>query len=238
MANNLLKVILEVKVSRRIMFLKLRSHELSVKIIKSHVFVSLVIWGKCFKHVWILRNWSRALRASTCIPVVCLPADGQVSTSLIVWVAFVPSEVQGACTDKIFLVIWIDTSRGRTESCWAHSGISCQLQKNQLGCTCTSSCCQQQLHFRKTLFITSNCYAVLSLSVTSDSLRPHRLPQRSPPGSSVHGILQARYWSGSCSHLQGIFPTQGLNQGLLHCRQILYHLSYQGSPHHIKLLLF
>ena len=29
--------------------------------------------------------------------------------------------------------------------------------------------------------------------------------------------------------LQGIFPTQGLNQGLLHCRQTLYHLSHQGS---------
>ena len=30
--------------------------------------------------------------------------------------------------------------------------------------------------------------------------------------------------------LQGIFPTQGLNPGLPHCRGILYHLSHQGSP--------
>ena len=30
--------------------------------------------------------------------------------------------------------------------------------------------------------------------------------------------------------LQGIFPTQGSNPGLQHCRQILYHLSYQRSP--------
>ena len=30
--------------------------------------------------------------------------------------------------------------------------------------------------------------------------------------------------------LQGIFPTQGLNPGLLHSRWILYHLSHQGSP--------
>ena len=30
--------------------------------------------------------------------------------------------------------------------------------------------------------------------------------------------------------LQGIFLTQGLNPGFLHCRQILYHLSHQGSP--------
>ena len=28
---------------------------------------------------------------------------------------------------------------------------------------------------------------------------------------------------------RGIFPTQGLNLGLLHCRQMLYHLSHQGS---------
>ena len=32
------------------------------------------------------------------------------------------------------------------------------------------------------------------------------------------------------SLLQGIFPTQGLNLGFQRCRQILYHLSHQGSP--------
>ena len=30
--------------------------------------------------------------------------------------------------------------------------------------------------------------------------------------------------------LQGIFPTQGSNLGLLHCRQTLYHVSHQGIP--------
>ena len=35
---------------------------------------------------------------------------------------------------------------------------------------------------------------------------------------------------GSLSLLQGIFPTQGLNPGLAHCRRILDHLRYQGSP--------
>ena len=34
---------------------------------------------------------------------------------------------------------------------------------------------------------------------------------------------------GSCSHLQGIFPTQGVNPGFLHCRRILHQLSHQGS---------
>ena len=35
---------------------------------------------------------------------------------------------------------------------------------------------------------------------------------------------------GCHSLLQGISLTQGLNFGLMHCRQILYHLSHQGSP--------
>ena len=50
---------------------------------------------------------------------------------------------------------------------------------------------------------------------------------------TVHGIFQARIQNtgvGSLSLLQGIFPTQGSNWGLLHCRQILYQLSQKGSP--------
>ena len=35
---------------------------------------------------------------------------------------------------------------------------------------------------------------------------------------------------GSLSLLQGIFPTQGSNPDLLHCRWLLYQLSHQGSP--------
>ena len=37
-------------------------------------------------------------------------------------------------------------------------------------------------------------------------------------------------WVGSCSLLQGVFPTQGWSPGLPHCKQILYQLSHQGSP--------
>ena len=63
----------------------------------------------------------------------------------------------------------------------------------------------------------------------SDSLRPHGLqPTRllSPwnfPGQST-GL-------GCHFLLQGIFPTQGSNPGLPHSRQMLYHLSHQGSPY-------
>ena len=53
----------------------------------------------------------------------------------------------------------------------------------------------------------------------------------SPPGSSVHGDSPGKNTGVGCySLLQDIFPTQGSNPGLPHCRRILYHLSHQGSP--------
>ena len=43
---------------------------------------------------------------------------------------------------------------------------------------------------------------------------------------------------GSLSLLQENFLTQKLNQGVLHCRQILYQLSYPGSPQNYYIILF
>ena len=61
----------------------------------------------------------------------------------------------------------------------------------------------------------------------SDSLGPMNC---SPPGSSVHGDSLCKNTGVGChAFLQGIFPTQGLNPGLPHCRWILYHLSHQGG---------
>ena len=52
----------------------------------------------------------------------------------------------------------------------------------------------------------------------------------SPPGSSVHGDSPGENTGVGChALLQGIFPTQGFDPGLPHCRQSLYHLSDQGS---------
>ena len=58
-----------------------------------------------------------------------------------------------------------------------------------------------------------------SHSVVSDSVRPYGLysPRKSPGHNTG---------TGNYSLLQGIFPTQGLNPGLLYCRQILYHLRH------------
>ena len=53
----------------------------------------------------------------------------------------------------------------------------------------------------------------------------------SSPESSVHEESPSKKTGVGCHFfLLGIFPTQGLNLGLLHCRQILYHLSHKGSP--------
>ena len=60
-------------------------------------------------------------------------------------------------------------------------------------------------------------------SVVSDSLwLPGLHSPWNSPGQNT-GV-------GSLSLLQGIFPTQGSNPGLPHCRQMLYQLSHQGSP--------
>ena len=67
----------------------------------------------------------------------------------------------------------------------------------------------------------------VSPSVVSDSLRPHELqPARllcpwDSPGNNT-GV-------GCHFLLQGIFPTQGLNPGLWHCRQILYQLNHREA---------
>ena len=57
----------------------------------------------------------------------------------------------------------------------------------------------------------------------SDCLRPHGL-------CIPWNALGQNTGVGSLSLLQGIFPTQGSNPGLSHCRQILYQLSHKGSP--------
>ena len=53
----------------------------------------------------------------------------------------------------------------------------------------------------------------------------------SPPGFSAHRDSPGKNTRVGChALLQGIFPTQGSNPGLPHCRWILCHLSYQRKP--------
>ena len=67
-----------------------------------------------------------------------------------------------------------------------------------------------------------------SHSIVSDSLRPHGLQ----PVRILRPLHFPGKYNGVGCHflLQEIFLTQGLNLGLPHCRQTLYHLSHQESP--------
>ena len=66
-------------------------------------------------------------------------------------------------------------------------------------------------------------YESESRSVLSNSVRSHGLYSPWDSSGKNTGV-------GSLSLLQGIFPNQGSNPSLLHCRWILYKQSHQGSP--------
>ena len=73
------------------------------------------------------------------------------------------------------------------------------------------------------LFLRAKWSESESRSVVSNSLWPHGLYSLWNSPSQNTGV-------GSLSLLQGIFPTQGSNPGISHCRWILYQLSHKGSP--------
>ena len=90
---------------------------------------------------------------------------------------------------------------------------------------CKESDTTERLHFTSL-----QCYSVLVAQSCPTLCDPMDC---SLPGFSAHGIFQARMLVDSCFLFQGIFLTQWLNLHFLHCRQILYHLNYQGNwfPH-------
>ena len=65
----------------------------------------------------------------------------------------------------------------------------------------------------------------------SPTLQADSLPAEPPGKPKNTGV-------GSLSLLQQIFPIQESNRGVLHCRRILYQLSYQGSPLFFLKLIF
>ena len=84
-------------------------------------------------------------------------------------------------------------------------------------------CGVQVLSKLLTLHLNDSFRTRLEKKWKSDSLLPHGLYSLwNYPGQNT-GV-------GGLSLLQGILPTQGLNPGLQHCRQILYQLSHKGSP--------
>ena len=65
-------------------------------------------------------------------------------------------------------------------------------------------------------------FFLLLISILKSFIDVKHTHRKSSPGQNT-GV-------GSLSLLQGIFPTQGLNPDLPHCKQILFQLSYKGSP--------
>ena len=122
-------------------------------------------------------------------------------------------EAAGLCPYNVFLILKSEDLAGHT----------CSLLVKQLWCQ------EMHAHTREDPEIyqiwTELCCAQSQSCLT---LWPHGLqPTRllGPWESS-----RQEYWSGLPALLQEIFPTRGLNPGLLCCRWILYQLSHQGSP--------
>ena len=123
---------------------------------------------------------------------------------------------------------WTEEPGGLQSMGWAKS----QTQVKQLSVrahTHTQACKQKNsnAHFGQPNIFFFRLFSLMwseseSCSVVSDSLWPQGLysPWNSPGQNT--GV-------SSLSLLQGIFPTQGANPGLPHCRQILYQLSHKGS---------
>ena len=72
-------------------------------------------------------------------------------------------------------------------------------------------------------YVEERTVVVVKVAQSCPTLRPHGLysPWNSPGQNT--GV-------GSLSLLRGIFPSQGSNPGLPHCRQILYQLSTREAP--------
>ena len=85
-----------------------------------------------------------------------------------------------------------------------------------------------EYYFSSKFILHNQCCAVLNCSVVANSLWPHG--QRAWR-TTVHGDSPGKNTGvGHHALLQVIFPTQGSNPGLPHCRQILYQLSHKGTP--------
>ena len=67
-------------------------------------------------------------------------------------------------------------------------------------------------------------------SVVSDSLTPWIVAHQAPLFTGILQVFSKNTGVGCHPLLQRIFPTQGLNLGLLQYKWILYRLSHQGSP--------
>ena len=81
------------------------------------------------------------------------------------------------------------------------------------------------------MYIMLNSYIYESEVAQSLFVTPWMVAYQAPPSI---GFSRQECWSGLPFPSPGTFPTQESNPGLLHCSQMLYHLSHQGSPKHMN----
>ena len=131
-----------------------------------------------------------------------------------------------------------DVRSTSTHSRWTHRSDSKNWDSGCLGLKHTLFSMNTSPFYKRlnsTVLKSTEAVCMLSHSVVSDSLRSHGL---SPARALCSWDFPGKSTGVGCHFLlRGTFPTLGLNLGLLHCRQILYHLSHQGRPSTQKLSL-
>ena len=92
---------------------------------------------------------------------------------------------------------------------------------------------RQILNHWMTREVATNSFIYLFFNVAQSclTLQPHGLYIPWNSSGQNTGV-------GSWSLLKGIFPTQGSNPGLSHCRRILYQLSHKGSPRILEWIVY
>ena len=118
--------------------------------------------------------------------------------------------------------MWMSTCP--STSCWKEYSFSIGLS----WCPCQKSidykCMGLLLGFQfSSIYVYANCSVMCDSFVTP--------MDRSLPGSSIHGTLQARVLKWFAIPSPGNLPNPGIEPRSPDCRQILSHLSYQRSPH-------
>ena len=133
------------------------------------------------------------------------------------------------CLEKSF--IFLQWSRGEKEkvrdtfiflSKISSTSVDCMLESS------VNSFCRSI--WVKLLVLQRISYMKWNCSVMSNSTIPWTVAYQAPPSME---FSRQEYWSGRHFLLQGIFPTQGSNPGLPHCRQMVYCLSHQRSPSYV-----
>ena len=176
----------------------------------------------CEKWTWHLSQRTDLLKCFTCRLVMSVEKAMATHSSTLAWK--IPwTEEPGRLQSK---------GSRRFRHNWVthfhfHFSLSCtgEGNGNPLQCSCPGTVKPGGLPSMGLHRVGHDWSNLAAAAVVSDFLRPHGLevlcPWIFPSNNTVVG----------CHFLlQGIFPVQGSNPDLLHCRWILYHLSHQGSP--------